>query len=66
VLLLKLVYAHALLAVCFGFGGAVCVDGLFGEEVGPAACDDERRPAVATMLLALRYAWTGFGRIAWE
>jgi hypothetical protein len=39
-LLLELEDADALLAVGFGFGGAVGVDAAFGEEVGAAACDD--------------------------
>jgi hypothetical protein len=38
VLLLELVNADALLAVGFGFCGAVGVDAAFGEEVGAAAC----------------------------
>jgi hypothetical protein len=50
VLLLELVYANALLAVGFGFRGAVGIDGLFGEEVGAAARDDERGPAVAIII----------------
>jgi hypothetical protein len=53
VLLLELVNADALLAVGFGFCGAVGIDGLFGEEVGAAAGDDEGGPAVAIVLLAL-------------
>jgi hypothetical protein len=53
VLLLELVDSDALLAVGFGFGSAVGVDGLFGEEVGAAASDDEGGPAVAVILLAL-------------
>jgi hypothetical protein len=35
---LKFVKADALLAVGFGFCGAVSVDAAFGEEVGAAAC----------------------------
>jgi hypothetical protein len=46
-LLFELVNADALLAVGFGFCGAVGVDGLFGEEVGAATGYDEGGPAVA-------------------
>jgi hypothetical protein len=44
---LELPLADALLAVCFGFCGAVGVYAAFGEEVGASACDDEGCPAVA-------------------
>jgi hypothetical protein len=47
VLLLELEYSDALLAVRLGFCGAFGVDGFFGEEIGAAAGDDERGPAVA-------------------
>lgn len=36
----ELVLRDALLVVGFGFRGAVRVDGLFGEVVGAAACDN--------------------------
>lgn len=39
----------ALLPVQLGFVRAVCVDAAFGEEVGAAARDDERCPAVAVV-----------------
>lgn len=58
VFLLELEDADALLAVGFGFCGAVGVDAAFGEEVGAAAGDDEGCPAVAkSYLSALRVAW---------
>jgi hypothetical protein len=45
--LLELVLAHALLALGFGFLGAVGVDGFLGEVVGASAGGDECCPAVA-------------------
>jgi hypothetical protein len=47
VLLFELEDSDALLAVGFGFGGAVGVDAAFGEEVGASAGDDQCGPAVA-------------------
>jgi hypothetical protein len=46
-LLLELEHSDALLPIRLGFCGAFGVDGAFGEEIGAAACDDERAPAVA-------------------
>ena len=52
--MLEFIKADALLAVGFGFCGAVGVDAAFGEEVGAAAGDDEGGPAVATWLSVCR------------
>jgi len=52
-LLLELEQADALLAVGFGFCGAVRVDAAFGEEIGASAGDDEGGPAVAMGLLVI-------------
>ena len=47
--MLEFIKADALLAVGFGFCGAVGVDGLFGEVVGAAPGDYEGAPAVAVV-----------------
>ena len=52
--LLELEQADALLAVGFGFCGAVRIDAAFGEEVGASARDDEGGPAVAIALLVVK------------
>jgi hypothetical protein len=51
--------ANALLAVGFGFCGAVGIDAAFGEEVGAPAGDNEGCPAVAISitLSAWRAVW---------
>jgi hypothetical protein len=46
-LLFELEHSNTLLPIRLGFCGAFGVDGAFGEEIGSAAGNDERAPAVA-------------------